>query len=78
MVPWPTPPSCYSFHGASGRETFSQDWWSAGAAQAGLIADGEWWRAVTALGLHADLSHLASNLAFGSLLGLLLAQILGV
>ena len=64
-------------HGASRRQLFSQDWWSAGAAQAGLIVDGEWWRTFTALGLHADLGHLASNLVFGSLLGLLLAQLLG-
>jgi len=64
-------------HGASRRETFSLDWWSAGAAQAGLIGGGEWWRTLTALGLHADLGHLVSNLAFGSLLGLLLAQLLG-
>jgi rhomboid protease GluP len=64
-------------HGASNRHAFSKDWLSAGAAQAGLIAEGEWWRAFTALGLHADLGHLASNLAFGSLLGLLLAQLLG-
>ena len=64
-------------YGASRRQAFSQDWWSAGAAQAGLIVDGEWWRTVTALGLHADLGHLASNLAFGSLLGLLLTQLLG-
>ena len=64
-------------HGASSRQAFSQDWLSAGAAQAGLIAEGEWWRVLTALGLHADLGHLASNLAFGSLLGLLLAQLLG-
>jgi rhomboid protease GluP len=64
-------------YGASRREAFSQDWWSAGAAQAGLIADGEWWRTLTALGLHADLQHLVSNLAFGSFLGLLLAQLLG-
>jgi rhomboid protease GluP len=65
-------------YGASRREAFSQDWWSAGAAQAGLIADGEWWRTLTALGLHADLGHLVSNLAFGSFLGLLLAQLLGL
>ena len=64
-------------YAASRREAFSQDWWSAGAAQAGLIADGEWWRTLTALGLHADLGHLVSNLAFGSFLGLLLAQLLG-
>lgn len=65
-------------HGASRRRTFGLDWWSAGAGQAGLFVDGEWWRAVTALGLHADLGHLAGNLAFGGLLGLLLAQPLGV
>jgi rhomboid protease GluP len=65
-------------HGASRRHTFGLDWWSAGAGQAGLIVDGEWWRAATALGLHSDLGHLAGNLAFGGLLGLLLAQPLGV
>ena len=64
-------------HGASRRHTFGLDWWSAGAGQAGLIVDGEWWRVATALGLHADLGHLAGNLAFGGLLGLLLAQPLG-
>ena len=32
---------------------------------------------LTALGLHADIGHLASNLAFGSGLGLLLTQLLG-
>ena len=64
-------------HGASRRQTFGLDWWSAGVAQAGLIAGGEWWRTITALGLHADLGHLAGNLAFGSLLGLLLAQLQG-
>jgi rhomboid protease GluP len=65
-------------HGAARRHTFGLDWWSAGAGQAGLIVDGQGWRAVTALGLHADLGHLAGNLAFGGLLGLLLAQPLGV
>jgi rhomboid protease GluP len=64
-------------HGASRRRTFGLDWWSAGAGQAGLFVEGEWWRAVTALGLHADLGHLAGNLAVGGLLGLLLAQPLG-
>lgn len=67
----------FFLHGASRRQTFSQDWWSAGTAQAGLIVDGEWWRTLTALGLHADLGHLGGNLAFGICLGLLLAQVLG-
>ena len=64
-------------NGAARRQMWSQDWVAAGAAQAGLILDGAWWRTVTALGLHADMGHLVSNLAFGSLLGLLLAQPLG-
>lgn len=41
-------------------------WWPAdgvrrGAADAARILAGEWWRAVTALTLHADLSHVAGN-----------------
>lgn len=61
----------------SRQHAFFQDWSSAGAVQVGLMAQGQWWRAVTALGLHADLSHLASNLIFGSLFALVLAQSLG-
>jgi len=64
-------------YGAPRRNTFSLDWWSAGVAQAGAIVSGEWWRTLTALGLHADLEHLASNLVFGGLLGLCLTQLLG-
>jgi rhomboid protease GluP len=36
-------------------------WFDAGAASAALIAKGAWWRAVTALTLHADVLHLAGN-----------------
>jgi membrane associated rhomboid family serine protease len=64
-------------NGAARRQMFAQDWVAVGAAQAGLIVDGAWWRTVTALGLHADMGHLVSNLAFGGLLGLLLAPPLG-
>lgn len=67
----------FFLYGAPRRHAFSWDWWAAGTAQAGLITDGEWWRTLTALGLHADVGHLASNLFFGSVLGLLLAQALG-
>jgi membrane associated rhomboid family serine protease len=56
---------------------FGFDWFSAGAAQAGLITGGELWRAVTSLGLHADLGHLLSNLAFGAFFGIFLCQLLG-
>jgi membrane associated rhomboid family serine protease len=36
-------------------------WFDVGAASAALIAHGAWWRAITALTLHADLLHLAGN-----------------
>jgi rhomboid protease GluP len=64
-------------HAWSRQGAFFQDWLPAGAAQARLILAGEWWRTITALGLHADLSHLASNVAFGTIFGLLVAQMFG-
>ncbi len=67
----------FFLYGAARRHSFGWDWQAAGLADAGRIAAGEWWRAATALGLHADLGHLAGNVAFGSWLGLLLAQQLG-
>jgi rhomboid protease GluP len=45
------------------------DWVDAGRLQAGLVRDGEWWRTVTALTLHADTPHLLGNLIFGALFG---------
>jgi rhomboid protease GluP len=41
-------------------------WFGVGSASAEAITHGAWWRAVTALTLHADLLHLAGN-AVGSL-----------
>lgn len=64
-------------HAAASRGAFSYDWLAIGHAQASLIKNGEWWRAVTALSLHADIGHLLSNLVLGGILGLLLAQLLG-
>jgi rhomboid protease GluP len=64
-------------HAWSRQGAFFQDWLPAGAAQARLILSGEWWRTITALGLHADLSHLASNVVFGTVFGLLVAQMFG-
>jgi membrane associated rhomboid family serine protease len=54
-----------------------RDWFGAGCAQAALICSGQWWRAVTALTLHADGPHLYSNLLFGTLFGYLLSHELG-
>jgi membrane associated rhomboid family serine protease len=41
------------------------DWLQLGNADAGAILDGQWWRAVTALTLHADGLHLLGNLLIG-------------
>ena len=60
------------------RQLFGLDWWRAGYADARLIQNGEWWRSLTALCLHADLLHLAGNLLFGVLFGVMLAQSIGV
>jgi len=63
--------------GLAGRHAFGADWFDTGRAQAGLLVDGQWWRALTALTLHVDTRHLMGNLVFGSVLGLLAAQGLG-
>jgi len=43
-------------------------WMERGVATSdAIIARGEWWRTLTALTLHADLSHVAANIAFGLL-----------
>jgi membrane associated rhomboid family serine protease len=59
------------------EQPFSLDWWRAGMSHAGLIREGEWWRAVTALGLHADTVHLAGNLVFGLVFSFLAGELLG-
>jgi membrane associated rhomboid family serine protease len=42
-------------------------WFERGSATAELILEGEWWRTVTALTLHADLAHIAANAVTGAL-----------
>ena len=53
------------------------DWLQLGMLQSGRVRDGEWWRLVTALTLHADLQHLLGNLAIGGIFVLLLCRQLG-
>jgi membrane associated rhomboid family serine protease len=53
------------------------EWVSLGNAQAGKILDGQWWRLVTALTLHADWAHLSSNLAIGGIFVVFLCRELG-
>ncbi|MCZ6711317.1 MAG: rhomboid family intramembrane serine protease [Gammaproteobacteria bacterium] len=52
-------------------------WREAGNMHAGLVRDGEWWRCVTALTLHADLGHIIANSAFGAVFGLFVGRYLG-
>jgi len=48
-----------------------------GMAHASAILDGQWWRLVTALTLHANLLHLASNLTIGGAFIIFLCKELG-
>jgi rhomboid protease GluP len=48
-----------------------------GMAHAAAILDGQWWRLVTALTLHANLVHLASNLTIGGTFIIFLCKELG-
>jgi len=59
------------------RNVLGWGWFDAGRAQAELIRQGQWWRTVTALTLHADAAHLIGNIIVGSLFGLFAAQLLG-
>jgi membrane associated rhomboid family serine protease len=52
-------------------------WLRAGAVDSVAIADGQWWRGVTALTLHADFGHLASNFLFLTILGGAVCRALG-
>lgn len=60
------------------NEQFGLEWLREGRASAQLIRAGEWWRALTALTLHADLQHILGNVVFGSVFGVILAQSIGV
>lgn len=59
------------------RQACDVDWFDIGKTSAGLIRQGQWWRAVTAMTLHADAPHLAANVLVGGLAGLFAGQTLG-
>lgn len=52
-------------------------WYEGGLMDAARVRSGEVWRAATALTLHADGGHLASNVLFGGVFLWLLSQLLG-
>ncbi|MDR3403875.1 MAG: rhomboid family intramembrane serine protease [Chthoniobacter sp.] len=49
------------------QQLAGERWLEQGSAEESAILHGEWWRTVTALTLHADLGHIAANLATGLL-----------
>jgi rhomboid protease GluP len=56
---------------------FGWDWRTLGRVEAGSVMDGQWWRTVTALTLHADLGHIIGNSAFGAVFGLYAGRFMG-
>jgi membrane associated rhomboid family serine protease len=64
--------------GAALYRLFDRNWVNRGVLEVALLEDGEWWRAFTALTLHADLGHLLANLAFGMLFAYPASQFVGV
>jgi membrane associated rhomboid family serine protease len=63
--------------GVSGPRAGQSEWFQRGSADAARMLDGEWWRAVTALTLHADAPHLLGNVVAGALLVTAVCQPLG-
>ncbi|MDP6377065.1 MAG: rhomboid family intramembrane serine protease [Pseudomonadales bacterium] len=55
----------------------SVDWYGQGAMVAVRVMEGEWWRTITALTLHGDLTHIVSNSVFGAVFGLFVGRHLG-
>ncbi len=56
---------------------FPVDWVEAGNAHAGKILQGDWWRLITSLTLHADLLHLLGNMVIGGVFMVRLCRDLG-
>ena len=61
----------------AGEALFNRDWYFAGRVDGELIRQGEWWRTITALTLHSGVRHLAGNIGFGVLFGLMAGRLVG-
>lgn len=62
---------------AGSNYAFGQDWLAAGRIDGLAMQAGQWWRAITALTLHAGPEHLAANLFFGAVFGGFAGRYLG-
>lgn len=58
-------------------EAFGLAWLDAGRSHGASIRAGEFWRALTALTLHADIAHILGNVVLGAFLGGLFAETVG-
>lgn len=65
------------FHFYLQNTVFTQDLWQNFGASAARINDGELFRTITALMLHADYSHLAGNMLGMAIFGTAVAQVAG-
>ncbi|MFL5308926.1 MAG: rhomboid family intramembrane serine protease, partial [Myxococcales bacterium] len=66
-----------SFHLTTGPRDERVVWFARGSADAEAFLRGEWWRAATALTLHADYAHAIGNLVVGAFLLWALARRIG-
>lgn len=66
------------FHAITGGWETNSQWFASGALdRVRVMGDGQWWRLITALTLHADSVHLLGNVFFGGLLVYSLCRHLG-
>jgi rhomboid protease GluP len=56
-----------AFFAITGPRADDALWFAAGASDAERVLQGEWWRTITALTLHADSAHVISNVGLGTL-----------
>lgn len=65
------------FFACTGPWTEGNSWFATGAVDSQAIVQGQWWRLVTALTLHADFNHLLGNVLIGGLMLHLLCRRMG-
>ncbi|MBT3287045.1 MAG: rhomboid family intramembrane serine protease [Victivallales bacterium] len=67
----------FAFHLVTGPATNAGEFFTNGVLDVGRVFEGEWWRVITALTLHADMAHVAANSAALIALGIATSQQLG-
>jgi membrane associated rhomboid family serine protease len=67
----------FAFHVVTGPRADAIAWFRSGSASAERILAGEYWRAVTALTLHADAGHVLANAASSAVFLTALASVVG-